>query len=281
MSVDAAYPKPREAGGRLIRKVVAIFRAEGVCLPLKRPVLIAASGGADSTALAHLLSRYGRRICSPDQITLLHFDHGWRPESGGEEREGVERLAAMLGVRFLHRRLDPPAEGINVEEDARRKRRAVYEELSAPGGAYEWVLTGHHQGDLAETLLWRFLRGEFDRQRKGILFRDSRCLRPFLEVEQEEILDYVREEGLLVFEDPTNREPERFRAWARMTLFPLLETKFPGIRGILNRYAKALNPQSLLGGLLPGESISLPDGFQLKRLKSGWQIEKSDPPDSG
>jgi tRNA(Ile)-lysidine synthase len=281
MILDAAYPKPGEAGGRLIRKVVAIFRAQGMRLPLERPVLIAVSGGADSTALAHLLSRYGRRICSPDQITLLHFDHGWRPESGGVEREGVGRFAAELGVRFLHRKLDPPTEGVNGEEDARKKRRAVYEELSAPGGAYEWVLTGHHQGDLAETLLWRFLRGEFDRQRKGILFQDSRCLRPFLEVEREEILEYVREEGLLIFEDPTNREPGRFRAWARMTLFPLLESRFPGIRGVLKRYAKVSNLEALLGGLPPGESISLPDGFQLKRLQSGWKLEKSDPPDPG
>ena len=63
-----AYPKPGQIGGTLIRSVVSFMRSQGEELPLKVDrVWLAVSGGADSTALAHLLCTYGRRVIEKEK----------------------------------------------------------------------------------------------------------------------------------------------------------------------------------------------------------------------
>ena len=302
----------------MIRKVMALGKSRGLKLPIREPVLIATSAGVDSMVLAHLLSRYGRNFVSHDQITLLHFDHGWRPESAGRERDAVERLARQHGVGFLHRPLAAPLiEGgsvVNWEDDARKKRLSVYDELAGPERPYRYVITGHHQDDVSETLFWRFLRGEFDQNREGILFRDYQCLRPFLHVKKAEIRHYAEAEGVEYHEDPTNSDADRFRAWMREKVFPLLETQFPAVRDTVAGYVRRAvsEPEvevavdwegqgglpQLLSALIRaplnraqrealtqmlestsvGAELTLPGGAQLKRLKNGWLIENSDRP---
>ena len=51
--------------------------------------------------LAHLICTYGRKIIDPTLVTLLHFDHQWRKESGTIEKKAVQQLANSLGVKFL------------------------------------------------------------------------------------------------------------------------------------------------------------------------------------
>ncbi len=305
------YPRPGKAGGGLIRSVLRLFKRRGLSTPLKSPILIAVSGGVDSMVLAHLAGTYGRRLIDPALVTLLHLDHGWRTESSNEEPQAVEDLARQLGFGFRHVALKAPSESKtsgNLEEDARNKRLEVYDLLSGPDKEFRFVLTAHHRDDVAETVLWRFLRGELLGGIAGIKFLDSQCLRPFLEVSKEQIEAYAQEEGVPHFEDPTNLDSTRFRAWARKEMLPFLETRYPSIRKTLAGYA---NPQSevsqgverssemclvnivqaVVGGPLnraqraalsnmlretsPGQALSLPGGGQLKRLKTGWLIEDS------
>lgn len=239
----APYPKPSAVGGVLIRKVMAEFKANGIKLPLEKPILISVSGGVDSMVLAHLLARYGRRLMDPKLIHLLHLDHGWRPESAGVEKAGVQRLAESLGVGFTHEKLVAPQQNgprFNLEEDGRKKRKAVYQALAGNRKKFAFVFTAHHQDDVVETLIWRFFRGELFLQSEGILFKDQECLRPFLQVTKEEIYDYARSEKVEFFEDPTNQDTEAFRAFARVKLIPLILEHFPGFKKAILRYRKAL-----------------------------------------
>ena len=314
------YPVPGQVGGGLIRKVIRMFKAGGVALPLEGQVLVAVSGGVDSMVLAHLLGRYGRKIVDPSRLTLLHFDHGWRPESAVQERESVRSLARSLGLGFLEKDLLAPREGTrresrNLEEDARLKRQKAYRALAGEGKPYSRVLTAHHRDDQAETVLFRMLRGEFLELGEGILFQDPPCLRPFLQVGKEELRAYAQEERLVTHEDPTNQDPDRFRAWARTRVFPLLEQAFPSVREVLARYPGQMKGQmkgqaasgALYGikaaievatgrplgraqvealreqwlDLGPGRSMTLPGGVRLKTVRNGVLIEKIDPPDQG
>ncbi|MBU6154587.1 MAG: tRNA lysidine(34) synthetase TilS [Bdellovibrionales bacterium] len=296
----------------MIRRVLKLFKAQGIPTPIEHPVLIAVSGGVDSMALAHLAGKYGRNLIDPKLITLLHLDHGWRAESSTEEPRGVESLAKSLGVGYLHEKLDPPdlrQASDNLEEDARFKRLEVYDRLAGPGKQFRFVWTAHHRDDVAETVLWRFLRGEFAEGAVGIKFLDYQCLRPFLEVSKEQIIRYAKEEGFPFFEDATNRDSSRFRGWVRAEVLPLLERFYPSIRKTLAGYSHhrlcSESPavsdeehglpnllQAVIDGPLNrvqrsalsamaksatvGQVICLPDGVQLKRLKTGWMIENSD-----
>ena len=302
------YPKPSSIGGTLIRKVIAQFKSQGFSLPIDVPVLIAVSSGSDSMALGHLISKYGRKVVRPDRITLLHFDHGWRAESAGVERTAVKGLAAELSVGFLAYDLEPPdlgKKGLNLEEYGRLRRLEAYDELAGTARQYRFVFTAHHRDDVAETVLFRFLRGELESHRNGVLFQDAQVLRPLLKISKHEILEYCRAEGVRFHDDPSNQDESFFRAWARQSVFPLLESRYPGIREVLARYAEApsigtSDPESLqienllqvlhgplnrsqrkqIGEMLHenkvGARLSLPGGNQLKRLKNGWLIEKDD-----
>ena len=65
-------------------------------------VIVAFSGGADSTALAVILR------CLGVSLVLAHLDHRLRPESG-EEAESARRFAERLGVPCMVRRVDVEA----------------------------------------------------------------------------------------------------------------------------------------------------------------------------
>jgi tRNA(Ile)-lysidine synthase len=302
-------------GGSLIRQVIRTFKEQQVKLPLEGRILIAVSGGVDSMVLAHLLGRYGRKVLPSGQITFLHLDHGWRSESGAEERDSVRHLAESLGVGFMSRHLPVPRgrtkESRNLEEDARLKRQKVFKILTGKGRPYSTVLTAHHRDDQAETVLFRFLRGEMLELGAGILFRDDNVLRPFLQVGKSQIRAYASEENLTFHEDPTNADAKRFRAWARTRAFPLLEEHFPAVRDVLARYPERLvssyatpllhsvkaavevaigrplgraQVEELRAQLLAGgrrRALSLPGGARLRPVKQGFLIENLDLPDQG
>jgi tRNA(Ile)-lysidine synthase len=246
------YPQPSDIGGTLIRCVIASFRAQlardprlarRAKLPLEGRIAISVSGGVDSMVLAHLLGRYGRRLIADprSQLTLLHFDHQWRPESATQERSLVEQLARDLGVEFQSVTLDGPSEILksdNREEDARLKRYAAYSKLRRGKRGFRFVLTAHHEDDVVETILWRFLRGEFDTHREGILFHYDGCLRPLLQVRKSELQEYARAERVPFLEDPTNRETTQMRAYFRHELFPMLEARYPGFKSSIAQYVK-------------------------------------------
>lgn len=242
-TVQNPYPKPKAVGGTLIRKVIQSLRSSKVSLPLQKKVLIATSGGVDSMALAHLLGKYGRRVVAPQSMTLLHFDHQWRKESSCEEKEAVSNLAKSFGMNFLSVQLPSPSqkrEAKNLENDARKKRNQVYLSLAGPDRKKEfrWVFTAHHQDDVIETLIWRFFRGEFLHQTKGILAKNDPLLRVFLQVSKEELYAYAKEENLTFFEDPTNQDEHQMRAQLRQKLIPQLGKIFPNFKKIILRYAQ-------------------------------------------
>ncbi len=235
------YPKPSPIGGTIIRKVMALLKGNNFKLPIDQPILIATSGGVDSMSLAHLITKYGRRIIDPKFITLLHFDHQWRKESGTIEKKAVQRLAKNLGVGFISVKLKSPRQNSlskNKEEDARLKRNEYYSsQTEGSGGKFAYVLTAHHADDVVETLVWRFFRGELFDQNEGILFQDNKVLRPFLKVTKEEIHEYAKSENVPFQDDPTNIAPGQMRAFFRTELKPLLMKQFPGFRNSVLRYA--------------------------------------------
>ena len=311
MPSDPHYPKPSDIGGTLIRKVIALFKEQEEPFLLNHEIYIAVSGGADSVVLAHLLCTYGRKIIDPEKVTLLHFDHGWRKGSADQEKKLVEAFAKLLGVKFLFQKLSAPDDSRlsqNLEEDARLKRQSIYRELTE-SESLKIVLTAHHEDDAVESVFWRFLRGEFLEYRDGIKFRDSECIRPFLKVTKEEILEYARAEKLTYATDSTNFDPKFFRGWMRSAVFPLLETQFPQVRKVLARYLRPrltideVNPIDEESGLILavqtvtgvslnraqrkalhelskalklGGTLSLPGDMQIRRTPEGYLIENSD-----
>ncbi|MBO8142822.1 MAG: tRNA lysidine(34) synthetase TilS [Firmicutes bacterium] len=201
---------------------------------------MAVSGGPDSLALLHLLTR----LRGPWQLGLLaiHVDHGLRPDSRDDARF-VEEAGRALGVPVIVRTADVKAErrpGESWQQAARRVRYRLLEEVAAAEGAHR-VALAHHADDQAETILLRLLRGAGAAGLGGMRPKRGLYVRPLLWVARQEIEAYCRAFRLSFRADPTNRSLRYLRNRIRHRLLPLLEAEFnPNVRAVLNRTATLL-----------------------------------------
>lgn len=172
--------------------------------PPEGRVLVAVSGGADSTALLFALVE----ILGAEQVAVAHLDHGLRPESGSDA-EFVRRLAARLGVpSAIERRSIRRRRGESPEDAARRVRYGFLADAAAALSC-TWIATAHHMDDQAETVLYRAATGTGIAGLRGI--RSVRKLangppvhRPLLGVRRDELRAWLTSRGEAWREDPTN-----------------------------------------------------------------------------
>ncbi|MCC5832878.1 MAG: tRNA lysidine(34) synthetase TilS [Chlamydiales bacterium] len=184
------------------------------------PLLLALSGGPDSTALFHLL------LDSGHPFQTAHVDHGWRTESAVEAAE-IARMCAKNGVKCHIRALN--LQGKNLEERSRVARLGFFREICAAEGLNRVVL-GHHADDQAETVLKRIFEGASLPKLKGLAPKTQIgalvLYRPLLNTRKKEILDWLDVRGIPYFLDPTNRNTRYLRSRMRETLLPTLSKQF-------------------------------------------------------
>ncbi|HRX57283.1 MAG TPA: tRNA lysidine(34) synthetase TilS [Eubacteriales bacterium] len=202
-------------------------------------VLVAFSGGADSTAL--LLSMQELLLSGAVAgVFAAHLHHGIRGESAERDMAFCETLCKKLGVPFVAERADVPAyakkTGKTLEQAGRELRYEFLERARVHFGA-GLIATAHHADDQAETVLMHLLRGCGTAGLSGMRPRMGDTIRLLLGVSKEEILFYLEERGQDYCEDETNAENDAFRNRVRNELVPLLRRYNPGVSGALCRTA--------------------------------------------
>jgi tRNA(Ile)-lysidine synthase len=211
------------AGRRRSRLDVALDRALAAPGAPARGarILVAVSGGPDSTALLAALA-----AAAPAhglELVAAHVDHGLRPESA-KEAEAVRALAATVGAAFAVRRVEL-APGAGLEARARRARHRALAAMAAEAGA-RWIATAHTRDDQAETLLLRLLRGAGRRGLGGMRSDGRRLWRPFLEVSRADVRRWLAERGLGFAIDRSNADLTHTRNRVRRLVLPFLEAEF-------------------------------------------------------
>jgi tRNA(Ile)-lysidine synthase len=197
-----------------------------------RGLLLAVSGGSDSTALLVIAARWAKglkkRLKRPPKLTAVTIDHGLRPESA-REAAAVKRLARRLGVPHLTLRWRGKKPKAGLQEAARNARYRLLAEAAARVG-YEHILTAHTLDDQAETVLFRLARGSgltglaamahaapIPAGGETAIF----LIRPLLGVAKERLVATLKAAGIDHSEDPTNRDP-RFTRTRLRALMPHL-----------------------------------------------------------
>lgn len=183
---------------------------------------LAVSGGVDSLALLRLAHQ-----SFPDRITVLSVDHRLRPEA---ETECAFVASICQQLQIPHQTLTvshPPAN----QAEARTARYALMAEWCEKNGA-DWLLTGHHLDDQAETLLLRLNRGSGISGLSGIrpvrkLADNVRLMRSLLPFTRAQLQEVVQTAGWQPVEDPSNSDPKYDRSHVRQLLArePLLAPK--------------------------------------------------------
>nr|WP_233262099.1 tRNA lysidine(34) synthetase TilS [Vitiosangium sp. GDMCC 1.1324] len=222
-------------------------------------VLLAVSGGADSTALLVGTARVREALSLRVEVATL--DHGLRPEAQ-QEVLAVARLAARWAMPF-HVRALHLSPGSGVEARAREARYAALEELRRERGL-QVVATAHTASDQAETLLMRLVRGTALRGAAGIHQARPFLVRPLIERTREEVEAFLAEQGVFFTTDPMNVDPAFLRTRIRYEVLPRLERAagFPVVRHLAAFARLAAEDEALLGTLADGAwgRLVLPDG---------------------
>jgi tRNA(Ile)-lysidine synthase len=198
-------------------------------------VLVALSGGADSTALLGVLAdlRSEGRLT---EVVALHVDHGLRAGSASDA-DACAEVCERLGVEL--RRATVTVQAGNVQAAARKARYAALRSEARNSGA-TLVATGHTRDDQAETVLLRLLRGAGARGLSGIPPRRGILVRPLIDRSRAEVLAYLEERGLPHLEDPTNATPRFLRNRVRAEVLPVLRALAPQVDRAIARAADLL-----------------------------------------
>jgi len=205
-------------------------------------VLVAYSGGADSTALLHLLLELRRK--TPFELALAHFNHKLRKGADEDERfvrKVARRFRLPLVVKCRDVKAYARVKRLNLEEAARILRYDFLEKAAVRTGATK-IATGHTQNDQAETFLIRLLRGSGPRGLGGIHpVVEGRIIRPLIGISRKEVEIFCRRKKLAFRTDETNRDKRFLRNKIRLGLIPYLERNYePRLVSRLGRLALIL-----------------------------------------
>ena len=188
-------------------------------------VLVALSGGADSTALLLVLKELGYRLHA------LHCNFHLRGDESDSDQAFVEELcqrnSVPLSVRHFETEEEAKRRGISIEMAARDLRYDWFrEELKARKASC--VAVAHHRDDQAETLLLNLVRGTGLRGLAGISPCAGDIVRPLLCLTQNEIVHYLESRGQTYVTDSTNQQCDAAqRNRIRLDIVPLLNAVNP------------------------------------------------------
>ena len=193
------------------------------------PVLIlAVSGGPDSTALLLLAARWRKTLRRGPKLIAVTVDHGLRPEARCEAA-AVQRRACSLGIGHRTLRWSGRKPSTGLQEAARLARYRLLAKAAGNAGA-QHVLTAHTLDDQAETVLIRLTRGSgmtgLAAMARIATLPGSQdrisLVRPLLDVPKARLFATLRKAGVAYADDPSNRDPRFTRARLRAAM-PALE----------------------------------------------------------
>lgn len=203
-------------------------------------VLVAVSGGPDSTGLLVALSALRRKLGI--DLVAAHVNHRLRGEDSDRDEACAAAAAAALGVPFTRSALSL-APGGNLEARARRLRYAALRERAALHGCAK-IATGHTLDDQAETVLMRLVRGSGGRGLGGIRPRRADgVVRPLIDCRRAAVAAVVVEAGLTARADASNHDPRFLRTHIRDRVLPLLAELNPAVARACANLAAAVRAE--------------------------------------
>src|SRR3569623_1022665 len=211
-------------------------------------LVLAVSGGPDSTALMVLAARWRATLKSGPELIAVTVDHGLRAEAAGEAK-AVAKLARKHGVTHRILRWTGKKPKTGVPQAARLARYRLLADAARKAGAPA-SLTAHTLDDQAETMLIRMSRGSGLTGLAGMARAapvpgrgdgDIQLIRPLLGTPKARLVATLAAAKVPFADDPTNRDPRFTRARLR-GLMPMLAEEgrdAPRLATLARRLARA------------------------------------------
>jgi tRNA(Ile)-lysidine synthase len=220
-----------------LHQIRLAVRAELSDLNAGDTVLVAVSGGADSSALAAgLLAEAKEKAIRPIAVII---DHALQPNSADVAMNTKAELAKAGYTNVEIKRIKVEVTD-GMEASARRARYAALNEIAESTNAVA-IFLGHTKDDQAETVLLGLARGSGTRSLSGMAERIDKYRRPLLSITRSQTEAACKEVGIKYWNDPHNQSMEYARVRVREKVLPLMEAEIgPGIADALTRSAKIL-----------------------------------------
>lgn len=190
-------------------------------------VVLAVSGGADSTALMHIFASLAPQM----KLTLVaaHLNHGIREADAYEDAEFVKKEAERLGIKCVIKKVNVPETcaqlRMGVEEAARKARYEFLEKVARDTNA-DRIAVAHNSDDQVETVLINLIRGTGPDGLAGMPLIRGKIVRPLIGINRDDIESYLNRNGIKWRIDETNLQSIYTRNKVRLELIPYLQENF-------------------------------------------------------
>lgn len=211
-------------------------------------LVLAVSGGPDSTALMMLTARWRAARKSGPRLIAVTVDHGLRPEAK-REAAAVARLARKLKLAHRTLRWSGAKPKAGLQQAARNARYRLLAAAARQAGATH-VLTAHTRDDQAETFMMRMSRGSgltglasMRRLSEVPAAPGLHLVRPLLGIPKSRLLATLTAAKIGYADDPSNRDPRFTRARFRKLMEALAAEGLDsgGLRQLIDRIARAVD----------------------------------------
>ena len=231
----------------LLRKVITLQRKVKL-IPPHSAILVAFSGGIDSSSLAVALQRL-REPLKIKRLVLLHINHLLRGEESYRDENFARSFAQKYSLELFVERVDVPSLAKkrrgNIEAVAREERYRLFEEVRKREG-FDLVATAHHLGDLVETIILWLTRGTGLEGLLGFEPMEDHIVRPFYLATRQEIEDFAKKQALEWVEDSTNYDLSLARNRIRHRVVPELKAINPNLEESVLRMREILKEENEL-----------------------------------
>jgi tRNA(Ile)-lysidine synthase len=231
----------------LLRKVITLQR-KAKLIPPNSAILVAFSGGIDSSSLAIVLQRL-REPLKIKRLALLHINHLLRGEESYRDENFARSFAQKYSLELFVERVDVPSlakkRGGNIEAIAREERYRLFEEVRKREG-FDLVATAHHLGDLVETIILWLTRGTGLEGLLGFEPVEGNIVRPFYLATRQEIEDFAKKQAIEWVEDSTNYDLSLARNRIRHRVVPELKAINPNLEESVLRMREILKEENEL-----------------------------------
>ena len=185
----------------------------------KAKLLVAFSGGIDSTVLAHLLHSLKYNI------SLAHCNFMLRGSESDDDENFATTFANNLKIECFTQQLETTKYAkknkLSVQMAARELRYHWFAELRKRF-QFNYLLTAHHADDNIETFFINLLRGSGLKGLSGIPEINQSVVRPLLPFSRQEIKEYALKNKLQWCEDSSNEDTKYLRNKIRHEIIPKL-----------------------------------------------------------
>ena len=182
---------------------------------------VAYSGGIDSQILLNIAYKLKDKLNY--NLVAIHVNYNLRGEESTNDEMFARETAKNYNIDIYVKQIEKGSyNNKNTQLEARKDRYLFFKELYDKK-IYDYLLIAHNKDDLAETIIYRMIKGSGTNIYKALSKKRKYVLRPILNFYRKDIEEYAKENNISHREDSSNKTNKYSRNKLRNVIIPMLE----------------------------------------------------------